>query len=196
MSLPESIKNLRELISGMPSMSDKGAERFLEYWWNNRNKDGFGKAWSEFLELKPCKKCFFFAKLELCEFCTNEKRDKTKICVLSSPFATDLFEKQSTYDGLYFVLGGEVTGSKNFNRLELVKERVKLLGERVKREDIKEIILANDFTSQGEATALFIKENISGKDLRITRLSRGFGSGDMLAYSDPMTIKEAMENRR
>jgi len=196
MSLPDSIKTLRKLISEMPSMSDKGAERFLEFFWQSEKKESLVKAWNDFFAFKSCKKCFFFAKLELCDLCSDQKRERNKLCVISSPFLVSLIEEKTSYKGLYFVLGGDITGSKDFKRLELVKEKARFLLDRIEKEQINEVILANDFTSQGEATAMFIRESLSGKEVKVTRLARGFGSGDMLSYSDPTTIREAFENRR
>jgi len=195
MSLPYPVKNLRKLISAMPAISSKGAERFLAWWWQNDKKSDFGDAWQEFSKLKPCKKCFFFAKLDLCDFCLDEERDQKKICVVSSVFDVDLIERETNYRGLYFDLGGEITGSRDFKRIEMVKARIDFLKVRLKKENIEELILANDFDSKGEATALFLKENLKEYCGKITRLGKGFGSGDLITYSDPTTLRKAFENR-
>lgn len=196
MSLPSSIKNLSKAISEMPSMSEKGAERFLEFFWSHKRKTEISENWKDFFAYKPCNQCFFFAKNDLCDICSDPKKDKSKICVVSSPFLVPLIEEKTDYKGLYFVLGGDLVGSRNLNQIESVKQKALFLFDRIEKESINEVILANDFTSSGEATALFLKDNLKNFKIKITRLSRGFGRGDLISYSDPLTLKEAFENRR
>lgn len=195
-NLPRTITELRRLISRMPGFSERGSERFLEWWWNHSEySKELLKNWSEFASLKPCKKCYFFAADELCEICKDENRDISKICVVSSPFTVGMIEKDTEYEGLYFVLGGDAVGVRNVRQIEEVKQRARYLKDRILKGGIKEVILATDFTSKGEATALFIGDSLKETKVSVTRLASGFHPGDSLGYSDPVTLKTAFNNR-
>lgn len=195
-NLPKPIIELRKLISRMPGFSERGAERFLEWWWNH---DGYSKEllddWGEFTNYKPCKKCFFFAADEFCEICKDSNRSLNKICVVSSPFSVGTIAKDTEYEGLYFALGVDVVGVRNIKQIEEVKKKIAYLKERVVKEGIEEVIIATDFTSKGEATALYIKDVLKDVPVKISRLASGFHPGDALGYSDPITLKRAFENR-
>ena len=195
--LPKPIIELRKLISKMPGFSERGAERFLEWWWEHNEENGyFYKNWADFIKFKPCRKCFLFASEETCDFCLDEERDSSRICVVSSAFTAYLVEKEASFNGLYFVLGGEIVGSRNYKLLESIKKRLYLLKNRVINEKIPEVIIATDFTSRGETTALFIKDYLKGTPVKISRLAQGFHPGDSLGYGDPVTLKKAFENRQ
>lgn len=184
------------MVSRMPGFSERGAERFLEWWWeNDRDKEEFYKNWGEFIKYQPCQKCFFFSSEGICDFCNNDERTRDQICVVSSPFAAALVEDKTEYRGLYFVLGGDVLGVRNIKAVEGVKKRVAFLKNRVRGEKISEVIIATDFTSKGEATSLYIKGFLEETAVKISRLAQGFHPGDSLGYSDPVTLKKAFENR-
>jgi len=194
--VPKSIAELVKMLAKMPGFSERGAERFLEWWWQRQDdKKDFHLEWSDFLKITPCQKCFFFAYSDLCEFCQDSKRDQDKICVITSPFSAGLIDKDTGYNGLYFVLGGEVVNGRNSKAVEQVKKRAALLADRVDKEKIKELIIATDFTTRGEATALFIKELFKGIPVKISRLARGFQTGGLIDYGDAATLRNAFEKR-
>ena len=196
MPLPKLLVDLRFFISKMPGFSEKGAERFLDFWWRQEEngRKNFSDAWKKFSELNLCEKCFFFAEEKNCIFCQDNTREKEKICIVSSPFIIPLIEK-TNYSGLYFVLDGEISGKNGGKQMLTIKKRRDYLKNRILKEKIEEVILATDFTSAGEATAFFIKEAMGDCSVKVSRLARGFQSGDLLSYSDPITIKSAIENR-
>jgi len=181
----------------MPSFSDKGAERFLEWWWQRSKEEQkkFALSWEKFTHFSQCNKCSYFAEESLCEFCSNPKRNKKNICVVVSPFTAYLIDKETDYQGLFFVLNRELGRAKRSNNLEYFQKKAVFLKERINKENIEEIILATDFTSSGEATALFLRENLEDIPSKITRLAQGFHIGDSLTYSDPTTLKVAFERR-
>jgi len=197
MPLPSSVENLKKIIAKMPAFSERGAERFIEWWWNRSSddKNDFHKEWESFLKFKSCKQCLYFSENDLCEFCSNKKRDRSKVCIVSSPFTVPLIEKETEYKGLYFILGGEVINGNRVREVELVKKKIKTLLNWIKKGEIKEVIIATDFTSAGEATALFIKESLKGCPVVASRLAQGFHQGDSLSYSDPVTLKKAFSRR-
>lgn len=197
MSLPKPLIELRRVITRLPGFSERGSERFLDWWWQHMDEARqLGASWSEFLKLKPCQKCFFFALDNKCAFCDNPERDYKKICILTSPFTVDIFEKDTDYDGLYFILQGEVVGTRNIKSIENVKNRIAFLKKRIALEKITEVIVATDFTSKGEATSLYIEDSFKELPVKVTRLARGFHPGDSLGYSDPITLKSAFNNRK
>ena len=194
--LPKPLLELRRLISKMPGFSERGAERFLGWWWQRgQEREELLKNWQEFIGYRPCKKCFFFAQNELCEFCSDDSREKDQICVVSSSFTAATVNKEAEFRGFYFVLDGDAVGSRGGKIIEAVKERIELLKKRIADENIKEVILATDFTSRGEATSLYIKDELKGLPVKVTRLGRGLHSGDSLGYSDAVTLKAAFANR-
>lgn len=180
----------------MPGFSERGAERFLDWWWkHSREKEELLKEWEEFVKYKPCQKCFFFASDSMCDYCKDSEREANRICVVNSDFAAAHFDKETGYKGLYFILGGDVVGTRNIKSVESVKKRILFLKERVAKEKILEIIISTDFTSSGEATALYIKDFLKDTAVVTTRLAQGFHTGDSLGYSDPITLRKAFENR-
>lgn len=196
MSLPRPMIELRSLISKMPGFSERGAERFLEWWWkHDREKEELLKSWEEFARYQPCQKCFYFALDNLCDYCKDNQRETSKICVVNSDFAAALLDKETGYKGLYFILGGDVTGTRNIKALESVKKRILFLKERLTKEKISEVIVSTDFTSSGEASALYIEDFLKDVPVEVTRLARGLHIGDSLGYSDPVTLRKAFENR-
>lgn len=195
-ALPDSIVKLKKLISRMPGFSERGTERFLEWWWQkNQDSREFLKNWVDFAELKECQDCFFFAHAGKCDFCQDEKRDPKVVCVVSSPFTAAQIDAAADYRGLFFVLGGEVGGSHSSKSTELIKKRLEILKKRVTNEKISEIILATDFTTKGEATALLTKDILKETPTKFSRLASGFQWGDEVPYSDPGTLKKAVEGR-
>jgi len=195
-NLPDSISELRRLVSRMPGFSERGAERFLEWWWaHDREREDIYKNWGEFMKYRPCQKCFFFSLEETCVFCKDGERKRGKICVVTSPFTAALIENKTEYRGLYFVLDGDVLNARNIKAVEGVKNRITFLRNRVREEKISEVIVATDFTSRGEATGLYIKDFLRDTAVEISRLAQGFHPGDSLGYSDPITLKKALDNR-
>ncbi|MBM3256537.1 MAG: recombination protein RecR [Candidatus Moranbacteria bacterium] len=198
MDLPQTLVELRKLLASMPGISLRGAERFLDFWWREdlESRKKIGLFWNDFTKVARCESCFYFVERgRLCQFCQNENRDKKKICVVSSAFTVPLVERQTSYRGIYYVLDGEIIGRDGSKQLLTVKKRRDYLKNRIIKEKLEEVIIATDYTSSGEATALFIKEEIKELPVKVTRLARGFQSGDILSYSDPVTIKKAFESR-
>ncbi len=198
-SLPESVIEIIKILAKTPAFSEKGAERFLEGWWKKSpvEKKIFLDQWTDFSQIGFCQKCFYFAKDNLCQFCQDGERDKQVLCLATSPFTVDLIEKNTGFGGNYFVLGGEVAGRQNVKNIKDLNTRLEHLKIIIGKDAVLELILATDFTSSGEATASFVKERVSQSypDLKISRLGRGFHAGDMIGYSDPVTLKKALERR-
>jgi recombination protein RecR len=194
--LPRPLIELSRLISKMPGISSRGAERFLDWWWRRKiERDEFLKYWQEFSAYRPCIKCFYFAHEEICDFCADDSRVKDQICVVGSSFTAAIVDKEAEYRGRYFVLDGDAVGARAGKEIEAVKERIAFLKGRIGEEKITEVILATDFTTRGEATSLYLQNELKELPVKVTRLGRGLHSGDSLGYSDAVTLKSAFLNR-
>ncbi len=192
-------RQLVQILAKTPAFSEKGAERFLEWLWkkSKEEREALLKEWTDFTAVGACEQCFYFSKDNLCRFCQNPERDKSTVCLTVSPFTIDIIEQNADFNGTYFALGEEASGHHNLKKIKIIQTRIEKLKDLITKNSVKELILATDFTSPGEATAQLIKEILapSFPDLRISRLGRGFHSGDMISYGDPLTIKKALEGR-
>jgi recombination protein RecR len=193
-----SIQKLIDLFSKFPTVGPRTAARFVFYLLRLQ-KEEIKELTSAILKLqeniKLCKFCYksFETEGELCEICRDSRRNKTLICVVEKE--TDLIpiEKTKKYQGLYFILGGTIPALK---KEELKKLRIKELLEKVKSSEIKEIIVAINPTTEGEATALYLERLLKPLNKKITRLGRGLPVGAELEYADEETLSSALESRR
>jgi recombination protein RecR len=190
---PKSFKKLIDHFSSLPSVGPKMAERLVLYLFKqdeSKLKD-FSESLNELKNLKTCQKCFNISEGELCEICKEARRDQKTVCVVEDPLDIISIEKTGTYKGLYHVLGGVVLFTNEKNDLKINE-----LLERVKKEKIEEIILAVNPTTEGDATALYLKNKLKEFDIKITRLARGLATGGDIEYADEITLSSAMANRR
>ena len=162
----------------------------------------------EIKNLKICSRCFNIAEGELCEFCKDPKRDQHSICVVEEPLDIISIERTRSYAGLYHVLGGVIQVGNAGEELKINE-----LLTRVENEKIAEVILATNPTTEGDATALYLKRKLQtlNKDtnpiesaeggakqfnrVKITRLGRGLSTGADLEYADEITLSSALTNR-
>ena len=201
---PEPIQKLIKNFSKLPTVGPRTAARFVFHLI--RNKEDIDEL-SELLtnlskEVKFCSFCFkpFEGSSHLCEICSNPSRDRTKICIVERETDLESIEKIKKYKGLYFILGGTVSLLKK----DKSKIRVDELIERIKdpvpfhlfNADIKELIIATNLNSEGQATALFLETKLKSLNKKITKLGRGMPSGGELEYADEDTLGEALEGRK
>lgn len=203
---PHSIQKLIDLFSKLPTVGPRTASRFVFY-LVGKSKEDVDKLVAAILDLKKnvklCKLCFnpFEGEGELCEICSNPARDKSLLCIIEKETDLLVIEKTKKYKGLYFILGGQVS---TFKKADIEKLRTKELEERVKnRPEIKEIIIATNPTTEGEATALYLERLLKPLNLpagrqviKTTRLGRGLPVGGELEYADEETLGSALEGRK
>lgn len=191
---PKSFKKLIDQFSSLPSVGPKMAERLVLYLFkqdNNKLKE-FAESLEALKNLNECKRCFNIAEENLCEICKNSQREQKTICVVEEPLDIISIEKTGTYKGLYHVLGGVIFLGKESTPLKINE-----LLTRIKGEGIQEIILATNPTTEGDATALYIKSKLKDfSNLKITRLARGLSTGGDIEYADEITLGSAITNRR
>jgi recombination protein RecR len=142
-------------------------------------------------ETKVCKNCFNISEKELCEFCSNQKRDRSIVCVVEEAIDIPAIENTKRFSGLYHVLGGVIKPSEDISPDNL---NIKELVERIKGNRIKEIIIATNPNTEGETTALYLAKTLKPFNIKVTRLARGLSTGSDLEYADEMTICRRNDN--
>lgn len=182
-------------MQDLPGVGPKTAERYV---FSILKKDA---RWNQFLiknleALKKsvllCENCFNVSEKKLCLICSSNLRDRSLICVVERETDIDVIEKTKTYNGLYFVLGSLINPlrGKGLNSIR----KAKLL-ERVRGGEVKEIVIALDFTVPGQATAMYLKEQIAPYNKKITRLGQGMPTGADVGYADQETLRSALKRR-
>lgn len=179
-------------------MGKRTAERFVFYMLNSGKKD-VGELTIALKELmdkvKSCEICWDFSDKNPCPICTNEKRERSIICVVAQPQDLQVFEGTRAYHGQYHVLRGLIRADSDKS---VSKTKIRELFERVGKEKPKEIILALNSNLEGETTSMYIAQKL--KDLHpectITRLARGLPMGSDLQYADDITLMSALKNRQ
>jgi recombination protein RecR len=191
---PKKFKKLIDNFASLPSVGPKMAERLVLFLFKQdkeKLKD-FSENLAEIKNLKSCQKCFNIAEDDLCEICKNMQRDQKIVCVVEEPLDIISIEKTGSFRGLYHVLGGVIfSGTGEATELKIAE----LLG-RIRNESIQEIILATNPTTEGDATALYLKKQLQPLEVKITRLARGLSTGSDIEYADEVTLSSALTNRR
>jgi len=189
---PKPFKKLIENFAALPSVGPKMAERLVLYLFK-QDKSKL-KEFSENLlaiqDLKSCQRCFNIAEGDLCEICKDLQRDQKTICVVEEPLDIISIERTGTFKGLYHVLGGVIFAGKDENL------KIAELMKRIQKDKPEEIILATNPTTEGDATALYLKKKLSAYPVKLTRLARGLSTGGDIEYADEITLSSALTNRR
>lgn len=196
MSYPKAIRNLTEEFSKLPGIGPRTATRFAFYLLRRPESDLtlLGNAILELKkETKVCKNCFNISEKELCEFCSNPKRDRGTICVVEEAINIPAIESTKQFNGLYHILGGVIKPNEGIGPDNL---NIKGLLQRIKNSKSEEVIIATNPNTEGETTALYLVKTLRPFNLKITRLARGLATGSDLEYADEMTISSALAGRR
>lgn len=140
-----------------------------------------------------CSMCHTFTEMDVCATCQDSSRDRTKLCVVETPADQSAVERTLAFKGLYFVLMGRLSPIDGIGPADIGLDR---LLARAADGVVQEVILATNFTAEGEATAHAISELLKARGLRVTRLARGVPVGSELEYVDLGTIAHALHDRR
>lgn len=143
--------------------------------------------------VRHCERCHTFTQADICATCLDPRRDASKLCVVETPADQSAIERTGAYKGLYFVLMGKLSPLDGIGPKDI---GLKKLFDRACDGTVQEVILATNFTAEGEATAHVISEGLKAKGLRLTRLARGVPVGSELEYVDLGTIAHALVDRR
>ena len=143
--------------------------------------------------IRHCSLCHTFTEDEVCATCRSPQRDRAKLCVVETPADQAAVERTQAYNGLYFVLMGKLSPLDGIGPKDIGLAK---LFERATEGEVQEVILATNFTAEGEATAHVIAEALKQRGLRVTRLARGVPAGSELEYVDLGTIAHALAEMR
>jgi recombination protein RecR len=193
---PSSMKVLIEEFSKMPGIGPKSAQRMAFYILRSTGADveALSKA---VLKVKNsvrfCNICNNLSDEEICDICKSSSRDRSVLCVVEEPNDIATIEKAGEYKGMYHVLLGSLSPLDGIGPADI---KIKELLDRAKKDKYKEIIVATDFNTEGEATALYLFKVLKGSGAKITRVAYGIPVGGGLQYADQATIVKAFEGRR
>ena len=143
--------------------------------------------------MKHCERCHTFTENTVCATCLDSRRDASTLCVVETPADQSALERTGAYRGLYFVLMGKLSPLDGIGPHDI---GLKKLFDRAQDGTVQEVILATNFTAEGEATAHVISEALKARGLGVTRLARGVPAGSELEYVDLGTIAHALVDRR
>jgi recombination protein RecR len=143
--------------------------------------------------VRHCERCHTFTENAVCDTCLDPTRDASKLCVVETPADQSALERTGAYKGFYFVLMGKLSPLDGIGPKDIGLQR---LFDRASDGSVQEVILATNFTAEGEATAHVISETLKARGLRVTRLARGVPVGSELEYVDLGTIAHALVDRR
>lgn len=194
MRYPRAIQNLIERLSSLPSVGPKTAERYAFYLLRQSEEalDALATAINE-LKTKTtiCISCQAISENSPCAICADSARTGDTLCVVENTQDMLALEATKQYAGKYFILGGLISAIDDVKPGDLNIEK---LGRKIKAEKTKEVILAFNFTLEGETTALYLEKILKGH-VRISRLAKGLPAGSDLEYADEMTLASALKYR-
>lgn len=196
MKTPSSLDFLSEALRRLPGVGPKSAQR-MAYHLMQHDREGaalIARAMAQAVErIHHCARCNTFTEHEVCETCLDAARDATQLCVVETPGDQLMIEQTLTYKGLYFVLMGRLSPLDGIGPKDLHLDK---LIARATDGIVAEVVLATNFTNEGEATAHYISETLKARGLTVSRLARGVPVGGELEYVDAGTIARAMLDRR
>ena len=193
---PAALDELIQALRCLPGVGPKSAQR-MAYHLLQRDKNGADRlatALGTALErIRHCARCNTFTESEVCALCASQRRDVSLLCVVESPGDLLMMEQTQSYAGLYFVLMGRLSPLDGIGPREIHLDR---LAKRATDGLVKEVILATNFTVEGEATAHYITEMLAGKGVQVSRIARGLPVGGELEHVDSGTLAQAVLERR
>lgn len=193
---PRPLAQLLEQLEKLPGIGPKSAQRLAFHLLrtSHENSELLAEAIRSVRErIKPCARCGNFTDLELCDICTDARRESTLLCVVAEPRELWAVENSGEFRGRYHVLGGVLSPIEGIGPEQL---SIPSLVRRVAEENIREVVLALASTVEGETTAHYLANVLKPRGARLTQLARGLPFGGDLDYADQMTIAGALRGRR
>jgi recombination protein RecR len=194
--MAKSLDLLTEALRRLPGVGPKSAQR-MAFHLLQHDREGasmLSRALYQAVDqVQHCALCNTFAETEVCDLCLDEERDRSLLCVVETPADQMMIEQTLTYRGLYFVLMGRLSPLDGIGPKDLHLDKLVM---RAADGTVNEVVLATNFTNEGEATAHYISEMLKARGLKVSRLARGVPVGGELEYVDAGTIARAMLDRR
>ena len=194
--MSSSLDELIEALRSLPGVGPKSAQR-MAYHLLQRDRNGAERLASAIdaalQRLQHCQRCNNYTEYDVCERCASPRRDATQLCVVEMPVDAISMEQAHAYNGLYYVLMGRLSPLDGIGPKELAFER---LLARACDGVVREVILATNFTNEGEATAHYLSGLLHARGLKVSRIARGLPVGGELEFSDAATVAQALRERR
>jgi len=197
-SLPASkgLERLVEALRVLPGVGPRSAQR-MAYHLLQHDRAGaeqLAQALAGALStVRRCARCHNFTEDEVCALCRSPRRDASLLCVVETPADLAVVEQTLSYSGMYFVLMGRLSPLDGVGARDIGLDQ---LLARATNGEVQEVILATNFTNEGEATAHYIAEMLRARDIKVSRIARGVPLGGELEYVDAGTISQALLDRR
>src|SRR5512147_986996 len=190
------LDRLIEALRVLPGVGPRSAQRMAYYLLQHdrAGAEALGSALAEALRtVHHCSRCNSFTEDDICALCRSPRRDPSQLCVVETPADLAMIEQTLSYSGMYFVLMGRLSPLDGVGPRDIGLDR---LLERASGGEVQEVILATNFTNEGEATAHYVAEMLRARKLRVSRIARGVPLGGELEYVDAGTISQALLERR
>ncbi len=196
MKYPQTIHNLIECYRKLPGIGEKTAERFALATLN-LNQDVID-LFSESLKnsktkIRKCDICNNLCEDDICDICKNDSRDNNLLCVVEDPKSIILFEKIGNFNGYYHIINGLISPLDGINPEDIDLDK---LINRIKNNNIKEVILAVKPSIEGETTSLYISKLLKDTEVVVSKIAHGIPLGTEIDYVDSLTLELAMDNRK
>lgn len=190
------VNQLIEALRCLPSVGPKSAQRMAYHLLERDRKgaDNLSAAISRAVkEVGHCEQCRSLSEDKVCDICTSTNRDRSLLCIVETPSDVQVIEQSTNYKGLFFVLMGHLSPLDGIGPEEI---GLSLLASRLDLGEIKEVVLATNFTVEGEATAHYISEMVNSRSLIASRIAHGVPVGGELEYVNSSTLSHAFSGRQ
>lgn len=192
----ESIEKLIEKLIKLPGIGRRSAERIVGYILDASGEEikGLSEAICKTKEnIRLCRVCHNLSEQEFCKICQDSRRQKDTVCIVEKPSDVTAIEKAGGFSGVYHVLLGSISPLEGKGPSDL---KIDSLMQRIKQNNIKEVIIATDTDTEGETTALYLTKLIKPTGVKLSRIGMGIPMGSNLEYADTSTLSKALESRR
>jgi recombination protein RecR len=187
---------LIDQFATLPGIGRKSAERLAHHVLQCTSDEALALA-DAIRDVKsavhPCSVCFNLTEQEVCEICSDSRRDRRVVCIVEQPRDMMALEASGVFSGVYHILQGRIAPLEGVGPEDLT---ISQLVERVRRDGVSEIIMATNPTVEGDGTALYISNVLDGSGVKITRLARGIASGSVLEFANKEMLADAMRGRQ
>ena len=196
MSSSSLVNQLIEALRCLPGVGPKSAQR-MAYYLLERDRSGaenlsavLAKAVKE---VGHCEQCRSLSEQKICDICASSNRDRSLLCIVETPSDVQVIEQSTNYQGLFFVLMGHLSPLDGIGPEDI---GLGLLAKRLDQGEIKEVVLATNFTVEGEATAHYISEMVNSRNITASRIAHGVPVGGELEYVNSSTLSHAFSGRQ
>ena len=193
---PDAFVRLINALKILPNVGPKSAQRMayqLLQYKREEAQELVDALQFALRQVQHCRMCNTFCEGDLCEICADEKREKSRLMIVHMPADVSSMEAANCHDGLYFVLMGQVSPAQGMDISAVALDK---LVARLQASDIEEIIIATNFTAEGDATAYVLAELFKNLPYKVSRLARGIPLGGEMEYVDAGTLAQALYDRR